>query len=121
MRRQQDSSDIRLRSFGSLTGLIFERGGYAEIQMTRFELCRIVDAWRAHERAKNNPDEKLLAALNVVSKKSHSRFKAAMVAEVPIAMWRAEIVPIIRTNVSATPKTRRLRSRLMGKLAFLPV
>jgi hypothetical protein len=88
-------SEIRIPSFGGVTGLIFEKGGYAEVLMTWPELYRLLRVWMAHEERKSRPDEKLIGALEVLCRKAH-RFDAAIVAEVPIAQWKAKITPILR-------------------------
>ena len=88
-------SEIRIPGFGSVTGLIFEKGGCAEILMTFPELHRLLEEWRAHEKRKSKPDGKLIAALEVLCRKVHG-FNMRIVAEVPIAKWRAKITPILR-------------------------
>ena len=88
-------SEIRIPSFGSVIGLIFEKGGCAEVLMTWPELDRLLREWMAHEKRKAKPDGKLIAALEVLSRKVDG-FNARIVAEVPIAQWRAKITPILR-------------------------
>ncbi len=88
-------SEIRIPSFGSVTGLIFEKGGYAEVLMTFPELDRLLREWMAHEKRKLRPDGKVIAALEVLRRKVYG-FDAAIVAEVPIAKWKAKITPILR-------------------------
>src|SRR4051812_26128194 len=94
MPRKKAVKTIRIRSFGSLVGLLFERGGSAEVLMTFPELSRLVDAWSAYERAKTRADEETLEALNVLRKRAR-RFDAAFIVEVPIAQRRARIVPVV--------------------------
>jgi hypothetical protein len=84
---------IRIPRFGSCIGLIFEKGGSAEILMTFPEISRLMRSWVDHEQQRRNPDEKTISALNVLLKKVR-KFDAALVAEVPIAQRRAKIVPI---------------------------
>ena len=93
MSRVTKNSEIRLLSFGTVTKLIFEAGGYAEILMTGPELSRILDAWRTYEREKTKPDEKVIAALDLLCRKARGSFGAAIRAEVPIAQRSARIRP----------------------------
>ena len=94
MGRRVDKKRIRLSQFGTCIGLVFEKGGSAEMLMTFPEISRLLGVWSDHERQKRNPDEKTLSALNILSKKVR-KFDAAVVAEVPIAQRRAKIVPIV--------------------------
>ena len=92
--RRQVQKRIPLKRFGAVTGLIFEDGGAAEVVMTFPEVSRIVNAWQEHEAAKKKPDPKTMAALDVLASKVY-KFDAKLVAEVPIAVHRATITPVI--------------------------
>ena len=106
MSRARRVDNISLRSFGAVIGLIFVGGGSAEIVMSRVEMSRILGALRDYEKGKNKPDEKLVAALDVVCRKAHGRFdRVRVVAEVPIAARKARITPIIE----GLPERPRLR------------
>ncbi len=88
-------SVICLPSFGCVTGLRFDRGGSAEVLMTRPELSRLLRAWRTYETGKKKPDDKLVAALETLLRKVYGHFDVPMVAEVPIARWKAKLTPIV--------------------------
>lgn len=94
MARKKSLQEIRLPSFGSVIGLVFEHGGAAEVLMTFPELHYLLDAWRDHEEAKSRPDKKTIAALKVLHRKAW-HFRPRMVAEVPIAQQRAKITPVL--------------------------
>jgi hypothetical protein len=96
MSRSARSEEIQLHSFGVVTGFVFEHGGSVEILMARPEVSRLLHAWEDYEKSKNKPDEKLLAALDVLAVKAHARFGTTIRAEVPIAKWKAKLTPVIR-------------------------
>ncbi len=94
MRQQKKMQEIRLKSFGSVIGLVFERGGAAEILMTFPELRRILNSWREEETRKSHPDQKTISALDLLHKKAIN-VRTRFVAEVPIAARRAKIIPVV--------------------------
>ncbi len=94
MRQQKKLREIRLRSFGSVIGLVFERGGAVEVLMTFPELCRILNSWREEEASKPHPDQKTVSALDLLHKKA-LKVRTRFVAEVPIAARRAKITPVV--------------------------
>ncbi|MGC1187779.1 MAG: hypothetical protein WA871_10335 [Candidatus Acidiferrales bacterium] len=96
MSRPVRSKVIQLNSFGTVTGFVFEDGGSVEMIMALPELSRLLNAWEAYEKSKNKPDEKLLAALDVLAIKARAHFGTTIRAEVPIAKWKAKLTPIIR-------------------------
>jgi hypothetical protein len=95
MGHSQETLEIRIPMFGSATGLIFENGGYVEVLMTFPEVHKLLDAWKEHEKGKAEPDKQLLETLESLFEKAFDS-NVAIVAEVPIAKWRAKIIPIIR-------------------------
>lgn len=88
---------IHLTRFGACIGMVFEDGGCAEILMMPLELSRLLGTWIDHERQKSKPDEKTLAALDVLTRKAR-KFDAAIVAEVPIAQRKVRFEPIFRSE-----------------------
>jgi hypothetical protein len=57
------------------------------------EFHRLLDTWEQHESAKKRPDEKVLAALQALLKKTHAS-APDVVAEVPIASSRrVKLIP----------------------------
>ena len=44
---------------------------------------------------KEKPDDKLVAALETLLRKVYGHFDVPMVAEVPIARWKAKLTPIV--------------------------
>jgi hypothetical protein len=85
---------VQLPSFGSVTGLIFDRGGSAEIIMDGLEVMRVLEVWKEHEEGKKKPDQRVLAALNLLSPKARG-LDLRLVAEVPIAQKRAKLTPVL--------------------------
>lgn len=75
--------------------MVFEEGGSAEMLMMPGELSRLLDVWIKHERKNPKPDEKTLAALDVLTRKVR-KLDVAIVAEVPIAQRRVRFEPIFR-------------------------
>ena len=107
---------IDLASFGCVVGLVFVDGGAAEISMRRGEVSRILEALTDLEKSRRKPDQRLVAALEVVCRKLYSRFeRVRIVAEVPIATRRARITPIIEElsdrPIKRNPKIRSIRDR----------
>jgi hypothetical protein len=83
---------IRIPSFGSVIGLGFNRGGFAEVLMTHPEFGGILDAWNNYEQMRSKPDKQVLAALDLLGKKVR-KMNAVFVAEVPIARQHAKVTP----------------------------
>lgn len=86
---------IHITRFGACIGMVFEEGGSAEMLMMPLELSRLLDVWIDHEGKKPKPDEKTLAALDVLTRKVR-KLDVAIVAEVPIAQRRVRFEPILR-------------------------
>jgi hypothetical protein len=95
MGKRTKTERINLTRFGACIGMVFEDGESAEILMMPLELLRLLDTWIDHERQKPEPDEKTLAALDVLTRKA-CKFDAAIVAEVPIAQRKVRFEPIFR-------------------------
>lgn len=93
--RKKRDKRIRLTQFGACIGMVFEHGGSAEMLMMPLELLRLLDAWIDHEQKKPKPDEKTLAALDILTRKVR-KLDTEIVAEVPIAQTRVRFEPIFR-------------------------
>ena len=91
--KRSNKKRIRIPSFGAVVGLGFPRGGFAEVALSWPEFSYVLHAWERYERRRPKPDERVLAALDVLNKKVH-KLNAVFVAEVPIAQRRAKITPI---------------------------
>jgi hypothetical protein len=75
--------------------MVFEDGGSAEMLMMPLELLRLLDGWTDHERQKPKPDEKTLAALDILTRKVR-KLDATFVVEAPIAQRKVRFEPIFR-------------------------
>jgi hypothetical protein len=53
MGRRLNKKRIRVSQFGSCIGLVFEKGGSAEMLMAFPEISRLLDVWSDHERQKH--------------------------------------------------------------------
>lgn len=91
--KRSNRKSIRIPSFGAVVGLGFPEGGFAEVAMSWPEFSYILEAWESYERARPKPDERVLAALDVLNKRV-PKLNAVFVAEVPIAQRRAKITPV---------------------------
>lgn len=60
MARRKIKKEIRLKNFGSVIGLVFERGGAAEMLMSFPEIALLIDAWFEYESAKTKPNQRTL-------------------------------------------------------------
>jgi hypothetical protein len=96
-RKPKAQKRIRLTRFGACIGMLFEDGGAAEMLMMPLELKRLLLAWMEQESQKPKPDEKTLAALNVLTRKVRN-FDGAIVTEVPIAQRKVRFEPLFRDS-----------------------
>jgi hypothetical protein len=92
---KKGAKTIRIPSFGAVIGLGFNHGGFAEVAMSWPEFSYVLHAWEKYERKRPEPDERVLAALDLLDHKVH-KLGAVFVAEVPIAPRRAKITPVFR-------------------------
>jgi len=91
---RSSTTEVHLESFGSVTGLLVERGMCAEVLMTWPEVTRIIDAYIRHEEGKAKPNTDMVAMMKKVS--SHiSKQKMALRASVVIAQQKAMITPVV--------------------------
>ena len=84
MSKRKDNR-AQIARFGSVRSLLVVDGGLsAEVALAPLEMSRLLSAWKDFESAKVKPDERVLAALDLLI--SRARTKAPrIVAEVPIA------------------------------------
>jgi len=92
--RKASTKEVHLESFGSVTGLLLERGMCVEVLMTWPEVTRILDAYIVHEKGKEKPNVDMIASIRKVTdhvSKQDVAFRAAVV----IAQHRAKITPVV--------------------------
>lgn len=95
---KKPSTPIRLRSFGGVTELRFDDGGYARVRMDTAEINRLIEAMERYVlRRQKIPDPKLLAALDrlheflSVGGRGHG---ICVIADVPIGATGVRLEPI---------------------------
>ena|SRR5579875_488338 len=109
---------LRMESFGSVIGMTFERGGAAEILMTRPEVGRFLRALLEIEKQRGRPDAQAVEALRILLGWS-KHFRGEIVAAVPIAKVRAILLPIVPSaNAASTERELRELRGILGALAF---
>ena len=85
----EDTAIIRMPNFGTVTGLKFDDGGYAEVRMGSPEVARILDALLDYESEQDSPDEKILEKLKSVRSHYFDR-SPELLAEVVIGAYRVK-------------------------------
>ena len=75
----------QIARFGCVRSLLIVNGGpSAEVALAPLEMSRLLSAWKEFESAKGKPDERVLAALDLLIPQARTK-APGIVAEVPIA------------------------------------
>ena len=85
---------IRLKGFGSLTGLRFTGGGVSEVLMGNGELKRLLDACRDVEMDQKHPNKEVLEAIQKVNAHFYEHYDLEFLADVPIAVHGVKLTPV---------------------------
>lgn len=85
----EKESVIRMPSFGTVSGLKFENGGYAEVSMGTSEVNRLLDVLIKFEEGRPQPNLQILESLRRVSDHYFDR-APELLAEAVIGAYRVE-------------------------------
>lgn len=96
----QRPKPIRIPQFGAVIGFRFDRGGIAEVAMSRPEVDRILECIREIEESTGEPNAEVLEAVQIV--RNHlwdldERRPIELIAEALFAAYAVRMEPVLQT------------------------